>query len=1211
LVKYEVLLLLFGLCDWKVAYDCAAADSVTTSPQRRFQERLQAFFWAHDPSQVDRVDELLEQHKGREEELIQRVHMQVGVRDFTGEYAVDDLYEHERYSYLSFSWGSSFPGHLLPTDRRRWSGLHGTPSSQKREAVEPQLPVSWEWTSAWEIDKTSCNCDEDGWTYAFDFTMVNVLIKRQGGRAKPAATDYVRRRRWIRRRRRLPEQPLTPEQPPKPVVHDLTTSPESFDDDDERDDDNEPSNNDDDDGGGVGDSSTSSTKPSTKSLDDARPASALPTLSPARTAPSGKVRPLGPAFTSTDQEDEKQPRPPVQLQLFSVSMEKAAVDAAWNMMVKNLEMLYTQAKSHQDLKKKAFAIKKEKIKQQIHLLEKTIASMETFAHEEERRNRMSSTSNARLPGSPRRSFLNSPRMQRERQASPSSASTSKSRSQSSASSGNTINLAAKLRRAQSKLDALKRMYWHPREKDYTLRFSVDGIFYGLRDFQIESFRSSISIHLNHQTNGAQGITPTCKVVLKGHTVCCGKHVKVVGEKGTRVPKTIWERMYLDTEFDATLYLIYVEDVHEDEESGTVAGRWEFLFNADSSRVELTNFTRRVKGVDLPEPVVRKLCSDVLSSLLRDLAILYFPAELAVMFNAPPGRMDFEGELEITGPPIESVLERELDTTPSTSPTSAVLAATHLLGGSDENPMQEIASLLNLTIPQLNLLVALRNCGLYPTPYSFKSVAALGEYFSRYFVQERTEDADFVRKLRVTWKQALELVYIRKTQAKMANGRASSVPTYELFDMDELFDTIERLASKPAQMELRVKRFQCTMNAFSVVEAMSKLYERIVLGIDYQRPRTSQEAFLYGFRFGRKNTVTSTVAMAAQGQTSHLLDPKTVLQMDASFRAQLKKFSKFCRALKQILELVQQNMDQVHAEFTGKLKGLGSDCILDGTFRDLEFLGPVNLAQRIPALFLGQYRLETVLLEDDKVGLAIELQLPITSESKGEDRQAELRIVLIGASMDVVVDVDALVASRHQRSLSSASEMTAPWSPTAALAREVEGLKTNEKLSAFSTEFSSKSDPDSNLPSLPFLAQKGKTCGLVKISSSAFTKLQLKAQGGSFSTRLASIVDFVLQTVRPFFIDSFPEHQELFKSIQRQLMGWLCSAEMEMEFDLITKAFIHDKQQLFFTVCGSPMHSQPIKYKDELLLLPLILQLDDLVNTWIDDRYPPYSNPMYF
>lgn len=50
--------------------------------------------------------------QGKEEEFLQQVHQEFGVRDFGGDEAVDDIYEHERYSYLSFSYGSSFPGAL-------------------------------------------------------------------------------------------------------------------------------------------------------------------------------------------------------------------------------------------------------------------------------------------------------------------------------------------------------------------------------------------------------------------------------------------------------------------------------------------------------------------------------------------------------------------------------------------------------------------------------------------------------------------------------------------------------------------------------------------------------------------------------------------------------------------------------------------------------------------------------------------------------------------------------------------------------------------------------------------------------------------------------------------------------------------------------------------------------------------------------------------
>ena len=42
--------------------------------------------------------------------------------------------------------------------------------------MEPQLPVHWEWTTDWEIDTTSTQCDADGWIYAFDFTMYVLTV---------------------------------------------------------------------------------------------------------------------------------------------------------------------------------------------------------------------------------------------------------------------------------------------------------------------------------------------------------------------------------------------------------------------------------------------------------------------------------------------------------------------------------------------------------------------------------------------------------------------------------------------------------------------------------------------------------------------------------------------------------------------------------------------------------------------------------------------------------------------------------------------------------------------------------------------------------------------------------------------------------------------------------------------------------------------------
>lgn len=1160
---------------------------------------------------------------------------------------------------------------------------------------------------------------------------INSAIKRSGGRNEPRATDYVRRRRWIRWRRRLAD--------PTPAANSLVAAPasspqESEDDNDEvsefdgdldgvaggnqkndRSDTNALNNalrigavtndlniDDEDDGGYDEDDETNgpdssnyhpdgSSAPSPP-LSMANPVKCdelkgvLPSLSPSLRS---LLQPPTPATHSAvgAADGGTTPVPSAQpssgLQIYSMAMEKPAIDAAWNAAVKDLEMMYTAAKAHKLEKKKQWSVKREKIKRQIHLMEKTIASMEAVALEEEKRRRVSTSAN----NSPRRSFhVSSPQGNNSRQAGASPLSpngrTGIPKGGSPAhpdnkNAVNVVNLAAKMKCAQSKLDALKRQFWHPREKNYTLRFSVDGIFYGLREFFVETFKSSFSIHMNHQTNGAQGITPTCKVVLKGHTVCCGKHVKVTGDKGTRVPKSIWDRMYLDTDFEASIYLIYVEDIHDKNH-----GRWEFLFAPESTRVELINFTRRVNGgLDLPEPVVRKLCSDVLSSLVRDLTLIYFPHELATAFDAPPAKLDLEGELEIAGLPIDDVMEREIEFISNTDPKPqqddsassksllAVAAAQLLSFLQTDDAMKPVATALQLTPAQFNLLVALKDCALFPQLYNFKTIAGICAYYTRFFVEEKPEgDEAHAQKLRATWKQVLELLYIRKTKAaaEANSGRADleSAPADEkgsdkspfaLFDMDELFNTIERLTKKPASFQMTVKHLHLSVKALSVVEAISKVYERLVLGVDFSKPRIGYDNFMYGFRFGRKAAVPKAVVDAVAESTTantnagaHMLDPRLHVQLDTAFRARLKAFSQFFRSLKALLEFVKQNMEHVNAELMGNLKGTGSDCDLNGSFKDVEFVGPVNVELGIPACFLGLYRVETVALGDDgeHVGLQIEFMLPkaevprqkaLRRKKSTPALESVCRVLVSDLSTEVLIDVDALIEQHRERSASTAAELTAPWSPTKSFAHKMELQKTNEKHQALAFSFRSNSSASAvganggskeenfgvsmNAKVNSATGLDGKATanggtraskfGRLKLKASEFTKLHANAKAGSFSTRVLPILNWLIaKQLRPLVQKSFPEHQALVDSLLSAILQWVSSPKMELDFDVLTRAFIH-KNDLVFTFCGSPLHPTPIMYKDELLLLPLILQLDDLVNLWVDDRYPPYANPLYF
>ncbi|RLN26036.1 hypothetical protein BBO99_00000542 [Phytophthora kernoviae] len=622
-------------------------------------------------------------------------------------------------------------------------------------------------------------------------------------------------------------------------------------------------------------------------------------------------------------------------------------------------------------------------------------------------------------------------------------------------------------------------------------------------------------------------------------------------------------MYMDSDFEVSICLIYVEDV--DEPGSMAQGSWEFLLSPEATRVELINFTRRVKGgMDLPEPMVRKLCSDVLTSLVRDLTLLYFPYELALAFNLPPAKLDIKGELQITGQPIDDVMEKELkeldlgaireaeakqklrrqatatekNLDELQTPLSPILGAaanaalmfSSLLSGSDKK-MQAIAKLLELSSAQFNLLVALKNCRLFPSTHNFHSLASICAYFNAFSIDEEgVESKDNERrgqeeKLRATWKRILELIYIQRMQTtgvksttpmtpkvtRPESEEAKTAAQVELFDMDKFFDLIKRLSKKPASVQVSVKHFYCTLNALNVVEALSKLYERVILGIDYRKPRTGADGFIYGIRLGRKASQQPAMAMAAAAVAASaaanaddelypvgsppVLDLRRYRPAEISFRTRVQTFSKFWQSLKKVIEFVRENIDDVSVELAGNLKGTCDDCVLNGSFKDAEFRGPLSMGLAIPPCFLGFYRAEVISLGNDRVGMQVDAMLPSTSKTVGND---------------------------------------------------------------------------------------------------------VKQQNWVFTTY-----------VRPQMLRAFPQHQMLFDAAQVTLMQLLRSAKLEMNFDVMARAFIHEDESLMVTLCGSPLHPMPLMYRDEVNLLDIILQVDDLTNIWIDDRYPPYSNPLYF
>eukprot|EP00890_Picochlorum_soloecismus_P005591 jgi/Picsp_1/6032/NSC_03386-R1_protein len=119
---------------------------------------------------------------------------------------VEEIFENERHQPFR-GWGSTWPGHFLPTDKvHRWSvrkiDPSGMSSSQTMSKVVPKLPQDWKWVeNAWKLDLSgvlSDSTDNEGWSYGLDFKKTSYPFQPGTGRKK--ISDFVRTRRWLRTR---------------------------------------------------------------------------------------------------------------------------------------------------------------------------------------------------------------------------------------------------------------------------------------------------------------------------------------------------------------------------------------------------------------------------------------------------------------------------------------------------------------------------------------------------------------------------------------------------------------------------------------------------------------------------------------------------------------------------------------------------------------------------------------------------------------------------------------------------------------------------------------------------------------------------------------------------------------------------------------------------------------------------------------------------
>lgn len=130
----------------------------------------------------------------------------------------DSIYQYQRWQ-PGIGWGSTFPGHFLPTDPNVGDNSYGWSSNSSGadkkfgnfDEIAPPVPSNWEILIPWSAPGNAD--DADGWTYATDFNYLDWWPK-QGRRM------FVRRRLWIRQIVEREEAVETTE-----VVEDINQTP--------------------------------------------------------------------------------------------------------------------------------------------------------------------------------------------------------------------------------------------------------------------------------------------------------------------------------------------------------------------------------------------------------------------------------------------------------------------------------------------------------------------------------------------------------------------------------------------------------------------------------------------------------------------------------------------------------------------------------------------------------------------------------------------------------------------------------------------------------------------------------------------------------------------------------------------------------------------------------------------------------------------------
>ena len=108
------------------------------------------------------------------------------------------MFENQRYQPGAGGWGSSYPGHLLPTDRNKYTDEPGRRKFKCKELVDLQPARGYEFQGSWKLDKDYTLCDEEGWSYAQDMWNLSANLKSESSMKAATGTTWTRRRKWVR-----------------------------------------------------------------------------------------------------------------------------------------------------------------------------------------------------------------------------------------------------------------------------------------------------------------------------------------------------------------------------------------------------------------------------------------------------------------------------------------------------------------------------------------------------------------------------------------------------------------------------------------------------------------------------------------------------------------------------------------------------------------------------------------------------------------------------------------------------------------------------------------------------------------------------------------------------------------------------------------------------------------------------------------------------